>query len=107
VSAIMIVSAVLDYPGPLTQPDALLRPTPQRRFVRGLGQHEVLDGRQVVGDLSYLSFSRSMLCLKWPRTIAPEQSYRLAGLHKDAIQEYARVRARESKVSREMVSQLR
>ena len=43
---------VLNYPGLLTQPDARLRPTSHRRVVSGLGQHEVLNARQLVHDLS-------------------------------------------------------
>ena len=44
------VTAVLNYPGLLTQPDARLGPAFHRRIESGLGQHEVLDARQVVGD---------------------------------------------------------
>jgi hypothetical protein len=43
---------ILNYPGLLTQPDARLRPTSHRRVVGGLRQHEVLDARQLVHDLS-------------------------------------------------------
>jgi hypothetical protein len=42
----------LNYPGLLTQPDARLRPTSYRRIISGLGQHEVLNARQLVHDLS-------------------------------------------------------
>jgi hypothetical protein len=48
----MRVTAVLNNPGFLAQPNALLRPSLSRRLIRGLGQQEVLDGRQNVHDVA-------------------------------------------------------
>jgi hypothetical protein len=51
----------------LAQPDAFLWPAFHRRFVGGLGQREVLDSRQLVGDLA-IAVNKLNACLKKVRT---------------------------------------
>jgi hypothetical protein len=48
----MRVTAVLHDPGLLAQPNALFRPSLSRGLVRGLGEQEVLDGRQNIHDVT-------------------------------------------------------